>query len=177
MIGRNRYAYNPTFLFFISSALFPIIFFSASQSKLPGYILPAVPPLAIFSLIGFMLRASRRARAPLALARHSWRIPAGWLDRSSRGREDSGAIVRKSHVRHHSRLGVCHWWRRGDRPAGSRAPLPVISACRRFHDACPGPGNQSLLPDMDPGVSARDAVRVAKTVGRTSRRGKLQPGA
>jgi len=34
-------------LFFSCWAIFPILFFSFSQSKLPGYILPAVPPLAL----------------------------------------------------------------------------------------------------------------------------------
>lgn len=34
-------------LFFACWAVFPILFFSFSQSKLPGYILPSVPPLAL----------------------------------------------------------------------------------------------------------------------------------
>jgi len=34
-------------IFFISFAIFPTIFFSLSRSKLPGYILPAVPPLVL----------------------------------------------------------------------------------------------------------------------------------
>jgi len=34
-------------VFFVSWVLFPLVFFSASQSKLPGYILPAVPPLVL----------------------------------------------------------------------------------------------------------------------------------
>jgi 4-amino-4-deoxy-L-arabinose transferase-like glycosyltransferase len=34
-------------LFFASWAIFPVLFFSFSQSKLPGYILPSVPPLAL----------------------------------------------------------------------------------------------------------------------------------
>lgn len=34
-------------LFFACWAIFPIVFFSLSQSKLPGYILPSVPPLAL----------------------------------------------------------------------------------------------------------------------------------
>jgi len=33
-------------LFFLSFGLCPLLFFSVSQSKLPGYIMPAVPPLA-----------------------------------------------------------------------------------------------------------------------------------
>jgi 4-amino-4-deoxy-L-arabinose transferase-like glycosyltransferase len=35
------------FLFFSCWAVFPILFFSASQSKLPGYILPAIPALTL----------------------------------------------------------------------------------------------------------------------------------
>ncbi len=34
-------------LFFAAWVFFPLVFFSASQSKLPGYILPAVPPLVL----------------------------------------------------------------------------------------------------------------------------------
>ncbi|MBZ5645289.1 MAG: glycosyltransferase family 39 protein [Acidobacteriia bacterium] len=40
---------SPT-LFFASWAAFPVLFFSLSQSKLPGYIVPAIPPL--FALLG-----------------------------------------------------------------------------------------------------------------------------
>ena len=32
--------------FFLSFGLFPVLFFTISRSKLPGYILPAIPPLA-----------------------------------------------------------------------------------------------------------------------------------
>ncbi len=35
--------------FLVLFALFPIIFFSLSRSKLPGYILPAIPPLTILT--------------------------------------------------------------------------------------------------------------------------------
>jgi 4-amino-4-deoxy-L-arabinose transferase-like glycosyltransferase len=34
-------------IFFLAWVVFPFLFFSASQSKLPGYILPAVPPLVL----------------------------------------------------------------------------------------------------------------------------------
>jgi 4-amino-4-deoxy-L-arabinose transferase-like glycosyltransferase len=47
-IGHTRWGDAfPEFLFL--SALFPVIFFSISRSKLPGYILPAVPPLTILT--------------------------------------------------------------------------------------------------------------------------------
>ena len=38
--------------FFACWAAFPVLFFSFSQSKLPGYILPAIPPLALLCSAG-----------------------------------------------------------------------------------------------------------------------------
>lgn len=47
-VGHTRWGDAfPEFLFL--TALFPVIFFSFSQSKLPGYILPAVPPVTILT--------------------------------------------------------------------------------------------------------------------------------
>ena len=43
---QKTFADSPGF-FFACWAIFPIVFFSFSQSKLPGYILPAVAPLAL----------------------------------------------------------------------------------------------------------------------------------
>jgi 4-amino-4-deoxy-L-arabinose transferase-like glycosyltransferase len=43
--------------FFIACwAIFPFLFFSFSQSKLPGYILPAIPPLALLIAVGVQRR-------------------------------------------------------------------------------------------------------------------------
>ena len=42
---KNKIKLNSADAFFASWALIPILFFSVSQSKLPGYILPAIPPL------------------------------------------------------------------------------------------------------------------------------------
>ena len=47
--------------FFACWAIFPVIFFSFSQSKLPGYILPSIPPLALICAIG-CTRASSTGR-------------------------------------------------------------------------------------------------------------------
>jgi 4-amino-4-deoxy-L-arabinose transferase-like glycosyltransferase len=52
--------------FFACWALFPILFFSASQSKLPGYILPAIPALALLVSVGAM-RAFQKSRAASVL--------------------------------------------------------------------------------------------------------------
>jgi 4-amino-4-deoxy-L-arabinose transferase-like glycosyltransferase len=51
--------------FLVLSTLFPIAFFSFSHSKLPGYVLPAIPPLTI--LTGDYLNRVRR------------RTPSSWL--------------------------------------------------------------------------------------------------
>jgi 4-amino-4-deoxy-L-arabinose transferase-like glycosyltransferase len=56
---------SPSFVF-ACWAIFPILFFSASQSKLPGYILPAIPALALLCSVGAM-RAFQRSRAASAL--------------------------------------------------------------------------------------------------------------
>jgi 4-amino-4-deoxy-L-arabinose transferase-like glycosyltransferase len=52
--------------FFACWAIFPILFFSASQSKLPGYILPAIPALALLCSVA-AIRAFQRSRAAAVL--------------------------------------------------------------------------------------------------------------
>ncbi len=46
VIGEKRWVNSPG-LFFACWAVFPVVFFSFSKSKLPGYVLPAVAPLAL----------------------------------------------------------------------------------------------------------------------------------
>jgi 4-amino-4-deoxy-L-arabinose transferase-like glycosyltransferase len=48
--------------FLVLWALFPIVFFSFSQSKLPGYILPSIPPLTV--LTGDYLNRVRKVGLP-----------------------------------------------------------------------------------------------------------------
>jgi 4-amino-4-deoxy-L-arabinose transferase-like glycosyltransferase len=43
----RRFQFSATTILLLSWAAFCLIFFSASKSKLPGYILPSVPPLAL----------------------------------------------------------------------------------------------------------------------------------
>jgi 4-amino-4-deoxy-L-arabinose transferase-like glycosyltransferase len=50
--------------FFACWVVFPFLFFSFSQSKLPGYILPAIPPLALLVAIGFRRSASPTVPEP-----------------------------------------------------------------------------------------------------------------
>jgi 4-amino-4-deoxy-L-arabinose transferase-like glycosyltransferase len=64
---RGRHPESGSTLFLLCWVAFPVVFFSASRSKLPGYILPAIPPLAL------LLAASLPARLRPA------EKPAGWL--------------------------------------------------------------------------------------------------
>jgi len=58
---------NSPALFLSCWALFPVLFFSLSQSKLPGYILPAIPP-AILLLAGSTVRQTERTAKGVRLA-------------------------------------------------------------------------------------------------------------
>jgi 4-amino-4-deoxy-L-arabinose transferase-like glycosyltransferase len=51
--------------FFACWAIFPVVFFSISRSKLPGYVLPAIPPLALLCSVA-MSRMQARGRAATA---------------------------------------------------------------------------------------------------------------
>jgi 4-amino-4-deoxy-L-arabinose transferase-like glycosyltransferase len=71
----KSYANSPGF-FFACWAFFPIVFFSFSQSKLPSYILPAVPPLALLCAVG-AVRSFQKSRAISTLLAAG--IAAVWL--------------------------------------------------------------------------------------------------
>jgi 4-amino-4-deoxy-L-arabinose transferase-like glycosyltransferase len=59
MIRDRTWRSSPA-LFFFCWVAFPMFFFSASQSKLPGYILPVIPPLALLTARSFVLAAERK---------------------------------------------------------------------------------------------------------------------
>ena len=67
---KQRAAIESVDLFFACWAVFPILFFSFSQSKLPGYILPAVPPL--FILLGRWVSLSVQQRSKGAFRTLAW---------------------------------------------------------------------------------------------------------
>jgi len=71
----NNWRTSPGF-FFACWALFPVLFFSFSQSKLPSYILPAIPPLALLLAVSAS-RSSSRVRGLLAVI--STAIAIVWL--------------------------------------------------------------------------------------------------
>jgi len=49
LLRRNLPAKRSTFWFLLSWPAFTVLFFTISQSKLPGYVLPAVPPLVLLT--------------------------------------------------------------------------------------------------------------------------------
>ncbi|TDI26260.1 MAG: glycosyltransferase family 39 protein [Acidobacteria bacterium] len=65
-LTRRAWAGSPS-IFFASWVLFPVLFFSFSQSKLPGYVLPAVPVAAL--LLARMLARAAQRNGPAALLR------------------------------------------------------------------------------------------------------------
>jgi 4-amino-4-deoxy-L-arabinose transferase-like glycosyltransferase len=72
-LWRERSFQKSPAIFFACWTIFPVLFFSASQSKLPSYILPAIPPAAL------LLAASwSRLSNPESSNRHirSWTIAA-----------------------------------------------------------------------------------------------------
>jgi 4-amino-4-deoxy-L-arabinose transferase-like glycosyltransferase len=56
------------FIFVLTSSAFPVIFFSVSKSKLPGYILPAIPAFALLTAYA-LVSALRMEKVP---------VPAGF---------------------------------------------------------------------------------------------------
>jgi 4-amino-4-deoxy-L-arabinose transferase-like glycosyltransferase len=69
IVREGRWKNSPG-MFFASWALFPLLFFSLSQSKLPSYILPAIPPLALLlaTAAKFAFARSRALSSTISLA-------------------------------------------------------------------------------------------------------------
>jgi 4-amino-4-deoxy-L-arabinose transferase-like glycosyltransferase len=59
-LWREKSWSNSPGFFFACWAIFPVVFFSFSQSKLPSYILPAIPALALLSAITLTLSTDLR---------------------------------------------------------------------------------------------------------------------
>lgn len=62
LLRSGRWMSSPSF-FIACWVIFPVLFFSASKSKLPGYVLPAIPPLAL--LLARSLSKGLAQRDPL----------------------------------------------------------------------------------------------------------------
>jgi 4-amino-4-deoxy-L-arabinose transferase-like glycosyltransferase len=124
--------HSPAF-FFACWAFFPILFFSFSQSKLPGYVLPAIPALALVMSISAARwieeRSKARARTFLLLAL-TWiglavtgffwlgRLPEGATVLTNKERIAGLVLAAAEELRsrlwgrcaHAPRLGFCSCW-------------------------------------------------------------------
>jgi len=161
----NRRASPAPFLFFVSWALFAVVFFSISQSKLPGYVLPALPPLVILlaDVVGRYARADERApRWPL-LATAAVLLLAGLTIVRESAKIPALLCVSPT-------CGITRIWALA---IGGGAVIGVLAAVRRCRWSLLAVVLTALilvleinrlLPNMDPGISARDSVRVAKSV-------------
>lgn len=56
--------------FLVLWTILPVVFFSISRSKLPGYILPAIPPCTILTA-DYLQRKGKEAASPLIVAAHA----------------------------------------------------------------------------------------------------------
>jgi 4-amino-4-deoxy-L-arabinose transferase-like glycosyltransferase len=139
--------------FFGCWAVFPVIFFSFSQSKLPGYILPAVPALALLCSISALrgLRESPiKRRSLLAGIGVSWLL-IGFAAAHAIGRINSGLA------------GPSHFFAGAAIVVGllliaasfHRTGQWVIPLCILFVAAGLETANLRLLPALDPFYSAR----------------------
>jgi 4-amino-4-deoxy-L-arabinose transferase-like glycosyltransferase len=153
----NCWPSSPGF-FFSCWAIFPVVFFSFSQSKLPSYILPAIPPLALLASMG-AIRAFEKSRglgvtiaAGTALV---WVALSIYLLHTARFAAMTGAL----HA--HLALGVAITiaapvvaasliW------GGYRQDLPVtVGICCVAAVAALETANLLVLPHLDPAMSAR----------------------
>jgi 4-amino-4-deoxy-L-arabinose transferase-like glycosyltransferase len=164
-ISRLELSNHATLLFFLSWSLFTLLFFSISKSKLPGYILPALPALLIlisryvtqslregktFTRWILLLAGISFAILGLGLQRYSGRIPAMqcvsplcgitriWLIALI-----GGIVVAAFGVAHRSTFSLL---------AIILTTLLLVIDVDRF------------LPNLDPGVSARDATVAVKNI-------------
>lgn len=103
---------SPLFLYSIAWLLVPLVFFSFSGSKLPGYILPALPPALVittFSVLGFISGNEFRSRVIRAIAIATFVVVTAMLifvvPRFAETDSVKG-LIRAADVRGHSSLKV-----------------------------------------------------------------------
>jgi 4-amino-4-deoxy-L-arabinose transferase-like glycosyltransferase len=153
----KSWASSPGF-FFACWAVFPIVFFSFSQSKLPSYILPAVPALALAACLG-AIRAFQGARsnavvicAGTALV---WIVLALVFVHAARSGSMAGAQPYRA-VFYVAAIVLAILVATALVVAGMRQDLRLtVAICCLSVAAAVGFANVTILPALDPLVSAR----------------------
>jgi len=159
----KSWAGSPGF-FFACWAVWPVVFFSFSQSKLPGYILPAIPPLALVCAAAlFRAFAEHESRARLL----SLAIGGTWLVIGA------AAFISSARAKAPQALGYVDFGRLAVAPglfggflalavaailivATFRArPPATILLCAVLTAAAVEVASLKILPALDPAMSAR----------------------
>jgi 4-amino-4-deoxy-L-arabinose transferase-like glycosyltransferase len=156
--------------FFACWATFPILFFSFSQSKLPGYVLPSLPPLAL--LVANFLAAGAEADSwlarwllagvgltwvGLALSAGHWlgRLPSEWVAASH------AAIV--ATVSASAAIGILVAVL-----SAARKPRAALLLSSALAAALVAAINGHFAPRLDPYLSARAAARLSASLPATA---------
>lgn len=148
-------------------AAFPLVFFSFSQSKLPGYILPALPPLILLlarSVDRGAQTRDRAGRAALALVGATWILLAAtaghWLHRlpMAWGIAHRGAIDGFLIASGIAGVAIAALALRG------RARAAVLSSAL-WMGVLVAAASWLFLPQLDPYLSARQAARAFPPLG------------
>jgi 4-amino-4-deoxy-L-arabinose transferase-like glycosyltransferase len=144
--------------FFACWAIFPILFFSASQSKLPGYILPAIPALALILSVA-MIRAFQRSRSASLLVAAGvdffWLVLAIFVLAKARGLSIWESELAGSLHLAEAALLVSVFVLFLILRAGSRQNLGVLAATCSLLVAATVLASLRVLPALDPYLSAR----------------------
>ena len=161
-------------LFIACWGIFPVIFFSFSQSKLPGYVLPAIPPLALLLARSFARAKEQTPRVAQWLAVATailWLAVcasgAHWLQRLPSQAFQPPELL---HLR-----SILLWW-----GAATGAAILVLGGVRKFSMAvivCALSvaslalyAQRQILPEMDPYLATRALARIVPAPLPTSPR-------
>ncbi len=165
LFKKNLYA-NDKIAFIASWLIFGFVFFSTSRNKLPGYLLPLLPALAI--LIGIAFSEARQAGTVLGLAA----LLTG-LTPAIRALLPQALNVGITHVSFHLPLagfvfaacaaGLCFWLeRRGMRPFAFAIPAVLMATAY-------GQFLSNDLPSLDRSYSARPVWQAKASVSKAKR--------
>jgi 4-amino-4-deoxy-L-arabinose transferase-like glycosyltransferase len=161
MLAGGRWADSPA-LFFGCWAIFPVLFFSFSESKLPGYILPSVPPLVLLLATSLARRLQdarpSRARWPVALVGCTFpalSVAALYWLRGLRLETNVAQTRMPTGLLTLAILGglACAFL------AIAGRPRCAFTATAALMSVLVAGANASLLPRIDPLLSARAAAR------------------
>ncbi len=161
-LWRARSWHNSPGFFFACWAAFPFAFFSFSQSKLPGYILPAIPPLVLLLAVS-VARAieARRSESRWLLAAVGLTWVAGLAVPVDRLLKGLPLYAREPAAQH------IHLWLAFAAAAGlsiallafSKTPWSALIVSSLLFAGLAEMANLRMLPRMDPYLSARTTAR------------------